>query len=211
MQGIASHRRTPARAQFLRWCAIAIGAWLVYGPGGFASPGRAQLQKGRVEAGLLLGGGAPPDGSDHRAQYLVLRTLGFSVTDAWQVGLGIGLTGDFETSPSTALQGQALYHLAPMATIIPYVGAHAGGQANVFSASPRIQEVLGPQMGAKLRCGEKVLLIVDLRYSMQAAQPDGGALFLSVGFGLIERPGVQHAEPPETEGGTTPRQPPAEE
>ncbi|MGD0946427.1 MAG: hypothetical protein ABSA52_03275 [Candidatus Binatia bacterium] len=184
----------------------------MYGPAGFASPVRAQLQKGRVEAGLLLGGGAPPDGSDHRARYLVLRMLGFSVTDAWQVGLGIGLTGDFETSPSTALQGQALYHLAPTATIIPYVGAHAGGQADVFSASPRIQEVLGPQMGAKLRCGEKVLLIVDLRYSMRAAQPDGGTLFLSVGFGLIERPGVQHAEPPETEGGTTPQlQPPAEE
>jgi hypothetical protein len=127
--------------------------------------------------------------------------LGFSVTDAWQVGLGIGLTGDFQNPPSTALQGQALYHLAPTATIIPYVGAHAGGQADVFSANPRIQDVLGPQMGAKLRCGEKVLLIVDLRYSMQAAQPNVGALFLSVGFGLIERPGVQHAETPRAQGG----------
>jgi hypothetical protein len=138
--------------------------------------------------------------------------LGFSVTEAWQVGLGIGLTGDFETSPSTALEGQALYHLAPRAMIIPYVGAHAGGQADVFSTSPRLQEVLGPQMGAKLRYGEKVLLIVDLRYSMQAAQPDGGALFLSVGFGFIERRGAQRPEPLETEGETTLQlQPPAEE
>jgi len=141
----------------------------------------------------------------------MLRTLGFSVTEPCQVGVAVGLTGDFRESPSTALEGQTLYRLAPAAPIDPYIGLHAGFAANVLTASPTILEILGPQAGVKLRWSERLLLIADLRYSMQAAQPDRGTLLLSIGFGLFEAPEPPSAEPPETEAGPQPPLPPPSE
>jgi hypothetical protein len=156
--------------------------------GAGASAGHAQFREGTVEAGLLLGGGARAGDDRHQAQYLLLRVLGYSVTDRWQIGFGIGLAGDFHSVPSTALQGQAQFYLAPAATIVPYAGVHAGLEAAVLTDPRGIREVLGPQLGAKWRAGEELLLIAEVRYSLHVSQPDQGAVLLSVGFSLLDDP-----------------------
>ncbi len=158
------------------------------------SPGAAQLSKGKVEAGLLLGGGTRlSDDKDER--YMLLRTLGFVLSDATEVGLALGLVGDVHKSPSTAVLLQGHYHLARDATITPYLGMHVGLEADVLSARPRLREALGPQIGAKWRCGEKLLLIAELRGSMPVASLERSILFVAVGFSFIESPSEAPAEP----------------
>ncbi|HSP97587.1 MAG TPA: hypothetical protein VL049_10135 [Candidatus Dormibacteraeota bacterium] len=147
----------------------------------------APLRAGQVEAGLLLGGGAAP-GGDQRARYLLLRTLGFLVTDAWDLGVQLGLTGDFESAPSSAFLADAQYHVLPGARITPYLGAHVGLEADVLTSQPRVQEAIGPDLGAKWWVGEQLLLIAEIRYTMQVAQPGRGAVLLSLGFSLVDEP-----------------------
>ena len=157
------------------------------------APGNAQLHAGQVEVGLLVGGGAAAAG-DERPQFLLLRTLGFLLTDAWELGVGAGLSGNFESAPSTAIEADAAFHLAPAAAIVPYAAVHVGFEADVFTASPRIEETLGPSVGAKWRCWENLLLLAELRYTMQAARPERGVILLSLGFTLLEDPEVETPE-----------------
>ena len=135
----------------------------------------------------MLGGGAAP-GGDQRARYLLLRTLGFLVTDAWDLGVQLGLTGDFESSPSSAVLGDAQYNAFSGARVTPYLGAHVGLEADVLTSQPRVQEAIGPELGAKWHVGEQLLLIAELRYTMQVAQPERGVVFLSLGFSLVDEP-----------------------
>jgi hypothetical protein len=147
----------------------------------------APLRAGQVEAGLLLGGGTAPEG-DQRARYLLLRTLGFLVTDAWDLGVQLGLTGDFESSPSSAVLADAQYNALPDAGITPYLGVHVGLEADVLTSQPRVQEAIGPEVGVKWHVGEQLLLIAELRYTMQVAQPERGAVLFSLGFSLVDGP-----------------------
>jgi hypothetical protein len=170
------HPLTPLLSLLL--CALIVSATPAVG---------APLRDGQVEAGLLLGGGASP-GGDQRARYLLLRTLGLLVTDAWDLGVQLGLTGDFESSPSSTVLASAQYHVLPGARIAPYLGAHVGLEADVLTSHPRVQDAIGPEIGAKWFVSERFLLIAELRYTMQVAQPERGTVFLSLGFSLLDEP-----------------------
>ncbi len=151
------------------------------------APCGAQFRAGKVEAGLLLGAGSRTSGSDS-AQFLVLRTLGFLVTDALELGVGVGLSGDFATVPSTAIEATASWHFGSAAAVTPYAAINAGFNADVFTASPRIQESLGPGLGIKWNVWENLLVTTEVRYAMQVAEPDHGAVLLLLGFSLLEEP-----------------------
>lgn len=162
------------------------------GLGALAATGavaEAQLPDGQIEAGLLVGAGATPVRSED-PRYLILRTLGFLLTDAWAVGVALGLAGDFDDAPTTAMQATATYHLAPERRLIPYVGVHAGVEADILTRHPRVREVLGPAAGVKWQCWKNLLLIAEVRYALQVTRPERGVLLGSIGFSLVEEPQV---------------------
>lgn len=171
-----------------RWRCRALAALLTaLLASGLAAAAAAQLRDGEVEAGALLGvGGAP--GGDHRPRYLLLRTLGLLVGDRWDLGVQLGLSGDYTTAPSSAVLGCAQYLFAPLAPVTPYVGALAGVEADLFTDAPRVAEALGPQLGVKWRLGDALLLSAELRYTLQVAHPQRGVLLFGFGVAAVDAP-----------------------
>jgi hypothetical protein len=148
----------------------------------FAAP----LRSGQVEAGAILGAGSAA--TSPRAEYQLLRTLGFLLTDAWALGLQFGLAGDFESAPSSTGFVNVQYHHLLDGPLVPFLGAHVGLEADLFTSRPRVQDALGPDLGVKWLVGEQLLLIAQLRYTMQVSEPDRGIMLLCFGFSLLDEP-----------------------
>ena len=145
------------------------------------------IERGTVEVAASGAAAIRVDRPNDLPTWSIQRSIGFFLTQAFELGLGLGLASDFRSEPATVGEAFAR-HNSSVRKFAPFLGVHARLAANIFGADPRVREGLGCHFGIRYFLRDSFSANVEARYTGPVQGFDRGEAAIMIGVSVFRRP-----------------------
>lgn len=143
------------------------------------------MRAGTLDVGAAFTAGAAlRGGRDGAGRYVIVRSIGYLLTDHLTVGIGLGLAGDFADVPGSAWTGDLVLHGPLRHGIAPFLGIQGGTWADILRSRPRLDGMFGSQAGLKIFVSDTLAINAGGGYMARAHEPGRGFVVGTLGVSM---------------------------